>query len=1589
MTNPTASLAAVELAWSLTDTHTPTPEERAILSAFTGWGALAKAFDPAPAGNWVTVADRLEEGVPAHALRAARDQVDTSFFTPATVTAAVWDLLTAAGFTGGRILEPGCGSGAFMSTTPAGIAAEFTGVEIDPTSARIARLLNPAAEIIEGPLESTPLRDGHFDAAIGNVPFSDVRVHDKEGRGDRLHNYFTHRAVDAVRPGGYVILVTSRGAIDSKTGILSTIRDWDGAAFIGAVRLPSGAFAEAGTAAVTDIIVIRKNDATCWRRPYQGAPDFETINDGYGYYSRREVDHRLIVTGPDGAAGATVPVSRYWADNPAHIAGRMHATGFDRAPLQVISDDPTADITAAVTALAATLPALAARDASAATLDDVVLADADGRKEGSFHLIDGALHRVESGKLAPARASKELSALVALRDLAADLLALESDTDRTDHEITATRQATRAAYEAYVTQFGELNRGTLVEGRVDEETGLPALSWRRPTMGGFRRDPDAALVMALEVFDQDTGEATPAPILLGRVNGAPRRAETADTAAEALAISVGESGTVDIDRIAGLLSLTPAEAIVELGDAVFHIGGQYVPAAEALSGNVRRKLRDARRRAEKGDQDAARYAAALEKVIPADLGPTDINVTLGSPFVTTDDVTAFLREVLGTRWGSAIHTPALAIWEVTDGGQDYAAGMEWGVPEMGPAKLVECALNNKLPEVTVREWRNGDWRQVRDPQKSAAANAKLELIRDRFSTWVWEDEDRAARICTAYNESLNSHVTRVYDGSGLTFPGLSTDFEPWPHQRAAVERIVSSERAMLAHPVGAGKTAELVMGARTLRQFGLANKPMIVVPNHLLDQIAREAQQLFPTGRFLIASKDDLARDSRRLFAARCATGDWDAVIITHSSFGMIPVRPEVEAEWISEQKHNLRWAMTMESSDRGRGAKAIARAVRALDAKLQKLRDGAGDPDAIFFDQLGVDYIAVDEAHLFRRLDTGSQSRDNSGMGSGSSKRATDLLMKIETLAERRPGMPVASFFTGTPWSNTLAETWVWQRFLQPETLESAGLLQFDAWVSAFVRYESNIEVAPDGSGFRMYRRPVGVVNAPELKTIFGQIADVMDPEQLGLTRPEHTVRNVTVEATPEQREFVRDLADRADAIRNGEARERGDAGKPDNMLVICNDGRKVALDPILAGLSEQSVKLTKAADAIAEEYHAGAGRRFGEHPTPGVFQLAFMDLGTPHPGDSQSYGRLRRQLVDRGIPAQMIRFVHEATTDKARAALFAACRDGQVAVLVASTAKAGMGTNIQTRLTHLIHVDAPWLPSEVIQREGRAVRPGNQSGHVTITRLVTEGTFDAYMWQALERKSRAFDALYASGATAREIEDVSGATLSYGEVKALASGNPLLLDQAKLRAQVKQLQVMRAMHLQGVNTAHRKAKHLRDSAAGATHRAGKLRDAAAVITAPADREKSLEELTAAIRTAWQSTQAARYGTPPRGSVRYRGITVELTRDLAENIRTVGLAMGWRTFDDFLVAPKDARRAADFVAALVLDRVDSHLDRLAEDADRADASAVAYAAQAAQMDAAAAGARFDQQGALEAAVVRLAEIDAAIAEDAAQPIAA
>lgn len=1374
--------------------------QRAILEAFPGWGSVAALFDAEPAGAWAELADELDDAA-GEAMAAAARVVDTSFFTPPALVGHIWTVLRAAGFTGGSVLDLGCGSGAFLRSAPADLSVVLTGVEADPISAGIARALHPEASIITGELQRVSLPHRRFDAAVGNVPFSAARVHDGAvGYYGPLHEYFVARAVTAVRPGGYVVVVTSRHELDAAHGLASSIEKH--ADLIAAVRLPSGYFRGSGTDVIADVLILRvrddESDLRGWRRPREGAV-------------------RVAVEGVVGGRHAREWVSSYWQLHPELVAGTMRATGYDRNPLAVDATDPAAAVAGAFDAVVPLLVPYAAPDAVPADLADVRLVDDQGRKEGSLHVVDGQVVRVTDGALTLVnRPSAELRALIGLRDAAVALLDAEADWDRPDAAIEPLRVACREAYTAYVERYGALNRGTLTEGKPDPETGMPRLGWRTPPLGGFRSDPDAPIVFAMESFDQDSGEAAPAPILLHRVNKRPKPATSADTPGEALAICLGEGRGLDLGRVGALLGLSdPEETFAALGELVYRNpgDGRALIARDYLCGDVRAKLREALAAAAV-DPRFERNVAALEAVQPPWLSREDIRIELGSPWITAGDIVDFCSEVFGTR-ASVDHVAPLAAWEITAHGRlSPEARIAYCTDRMDAFALLQIGLNGAAPVVwdEFYDQHSHTRRKVRNADATEAAEQKLAAIQGRFSLWVWESAERERRIVEKYNLTMNAHVLRRHDGSHLTFPGLAGGVELWPWQRDFVDRAVSTPAVFCAHEVGLGKTLTAITLAMTLRQFGLANRPALVVPLHLIEQATRQCYQAWPAGRFLIVTREDLHGDARRRFVARCATGDWDLVIMTHETFSSLPVPDKAERAWLEDQLSEL------ESYARTEGytGKRIAAAVRSLQGRLSRLRSAVNDPNAVTFKSLGLDYLIVDEADKFRRLPVTTRA---DGFSLGSSKRALDLYLKLSLLRRANPHRPHACLLTGTPFTNTLAEGYVWQSMLAPEQLERTGLGHFDAWAAQFVRYKVLIETSPDGSGFRSRRRPGTIQNVPELRTMLSEFMSMVRADSVGLKRPKVCNHTHLSEPTDAQREFMANLVVRADALRT-----RSAAAASDNMLVICNDGRKVALDPNLVGLSESAPKLDGVAALVADIYHDTRHLVYPGSPRPGAFQLVMCDLGTPKDGDAQSYGRIRAGLIARGVPAEQIRFVHEATTAKAREALFAACRDGRVAVLLGSTPKVGIGTNVQHRLHSLHHVDPTWTAAAWEQRNGRIQRNGNQHDVVDIHSHVSRGTFDAFMFGTVERKARGFAQLYRMDGQAREIEDIGDETLTFGELKAAAAGNDLLLRQHELESRVRSLRLAHVTVQQNVRTLLHQAASAETAAEAASARVKRL---------------------------------------------------------------------------------------------------------------------------------------------------------------------
>ena len=1537
-----AAVHAVQVLKTLRHGATPAAEQRAHLEQFPGWGAAAPLFDPQPTNSWAALADELDDADPA-AMKAAARVVDTSFYTPPALIGHIYALLQHAGFRGGDVLDLGCGNGRFLSHAPTALPITYTGVEVDPVAARIAAVLHPEATILDQRLQQVSLSANRFDAAVGNVPFSAANVSDSAiAFYGPLHEYFLVRAVRAVRPGGYVVMVTSRHTLDAASGLSYSVRSH--ADLLAAIRLPAGYFATEGTNVVADVLVLRVRGAD---EPRQG-------------WDTRTPHLRL--SGPD-RHGRTdsARVSGFWSDHPELVAGTMRLTGFHQNPVTVDADDPHTAVAAAFAAARRLLRPYPTSAAAGHHFTDVALTDADGRKEGSFHLVDGTMARVVDGQLRPVtRPSKELHALVALRDATVDLVTAEANWDMPDSALDPLRTRCRESYLFYVERFGALNRGTLVEGKTDPDPGLPKLSWRVPPMSGFRGDPDSALVFALERFDQETGDAAPAAILQRRVNRRPVPVTRADSAGEAMAVSLGEGRGLDLTRIADLLGLPTAEsAFAALGDLAYRdpATGRVHTARDYLCGDVRTKLQDALAAAAT-DASYERNVSALQQVQPRWLGRDEVRIELGSPWVAAGDIEDFCREVFGASWVRVHHIAPLAAWEVEGNAHNISpdAKITYTTTRKSAFDLLQAGLNSTSPTVydEVYDPTARTTRRVRNADETEAAQAALTAIEQRFSLWVWESPQREQRLLDRYNQAMNSHVLRRDDGSYLTFPALADDLQLWSWQRDFVDRALSIPAAFAAHSVGLGKTRTAIALCMTLRQFGIANRPLYIVPNHLIEQAQREALQTAPAGKILVVTREDLTRYGRRLFAARCATGDWDMVIMTHETFASMPVPAEVEREWLDDQLAELEDY----KRSQGNNGKRIAAAVRSLEGRIERLRDVATDDDAITFDMLGIDYLAVDEADRFRRLPITTRAE---GFSMGASKRATDLLLKLSMLRRANPSRPHASLFTGTPYTNTLAEAYVWQRFCDPDRLTDSGLGHFDAWAAQFVRYETLVEVSPDGSGFRSRRRPVVIQKVPELRTMIGAFMSMVRSSMTDLKLPTPQQHTIVVQPTDNTRAFMTTLVKRADDLRA--RRVQPDA---DNMLAICGDGRKVALDPNLVGFAEVAPKLEAVAENVAAIYHRTRDAVYPNSSEPGAFQLVLCDLGTPHPGDAQSYGRIRDGLIARGVPADRIRFIHEATNSKAREALFAACRDGRVSVLFGSTPKVGVGTNIQNRMVALHHVDPTWTARDWDQRNGRGVRTGNLHDDIDIYCYAVQGSFDAYMFQLAERKSRGFEQLYRADSEVREIEDLGGdGTLSFGELKAAAAGNSLLLRQHELQVTVRKLRLTHLTARQNVNAA--------------LHAATEAERRADALQSRAERLDELVEYRPQLATLDLSrcAEAAVSGNGHRARWYSGPLLVEIVSEHGD--QHLQVSFGYRSLWTLMLPAKVRRRGADAVAAWSHQVITGWLDGAADEAATTAARAQDARDRAAQSRAAAAGTDLSAPAELVAAEVELAEVSATI----------
>jgi len=1358
-----------------------TPDEQRILARWSGWGAVPEVFDDSRT-EFAQAREQLTALLTPGELAAAARSTLNAHYTGASLVEAMWAAASQLGFHGGQVLEPSCGSGNFIGFAPP--TAQITGVELEPVTADIAAALYPTARIISGSFATTRLPENSFDLVIGNVPFGNLTLHDPRHNrsGHSIHNHFIVKSLALTRPGGLVMILTSRYTMDARNPAarreIAALAD-----LAGALRLPSRAHQRAaGTGVVTDLLIMRRRE-----------PEREPDPTAWEQARLTELD------------GAQVPVNEYFLDHPEAVLGRLGAVhGAYRADDLVVAStiDPVTAFTgglARITASANERGLTWAPPAASAHFPPELTA-ASAHPDGYLQASDDRTFTEAADGMArpfevPRSQAAELRALLGLRDTAIALLQAEGATaEDTEHAIRLRHQL-NARYDSYARAYGPLNRFTLRRtGRTNPVTGEQVMARVAPPQGGFRGDPYAPLVYALEEFDPAGQRAAKAAIFTHRVV-APRAPRLgADTAADALAICLDACGEVRLGEVARLLGVTDAEAREQLGTLVFDDpqSGRLVPAAEYLSGDVRGKLRVAEHAAA-ADPGFAVNVAELGKVIPRDLTPAEIDARLGAAWISAAHVEQFLRETLDDPRLRVEH-PGGQVWAVRGATHSVLAASTWGTQRYPAPQLAQALLEQRKIEVRDKIQTPAGERSVINPDATLAAQDKAAQLAERFADWAWEDPARAKDLAAVYNERFNNLVLRSYDNAELTLPGLSLAFRPRPHQVAAVARMINEPAVLLAHEVGAGKTAEMVIGVTELRRLGLVRKPAIVVPNHMLDQFAREWLQLYPRARVLVARRDDLRGDRRRRFVARCATGDWDGIVISRSGFERIPLSAAEQQACLDRELGLMRdWLTAARQGDRltvKRLEGALLRAEERLRAKL----DSAKDP-GITFEATGIDYLCVDEAHGYKNLRTPSNITDAAIDGS---MRATDLDMKIGYL-RRRNGARVVTFATATPIANSVTEAYVMQRYLRPDLLDAAGIEVFDTWAATFGQVVTQVELAPEGGdSFRVKSRFARFRNVPEMLRMWHVFADVKTAADLDLPVPVLAERpsdgrripeTVTVQPSDELIDYVADLGRRADAIRN-----RAVSPEEDNMLKVSGDGRRAALDLRLVGLPQQTPgKIGAAAACIAaiwrahrdDEYLAPDGTPY---PARGSLQLVFCDLGAPGRGWN-AYDELRDQLVARGLPRESVRFVHEAKNDTELARLFAACRSGHVAVLVGSTEKMGVGTNVQDRVVALHHLDAPWRPADVDQREGRIIRQGNLNLEVQVIRWTTRQSFDGYMWQTLERKARFIRDVMSPALDAREIADIGDTVLSFSEAKALATNNPLLIDKAEADTQLARL--------------------------------------------------------------------------------------------------------------------------------------------------------------------------------------------------------
>lgn len=1344
-----------------------TPEEQIILSKYVGWGGLSEAFDENNSA-WATEYLELSSVLTPEEYASARESTLTAFYTPPEVITAIYKAMEQMGFKEGNLLEPSCGIGNFIGMLPDAMQnSKIYGVELDTISAGIAQQLYQKTTIAAQGFEETNLPDSFFDGVVGNVPFGDFKVSDK--RYDKhkflIHDYFFAKSLDKLRPGGVMALVTSKGTMDKEN---SAVRKYiaQRAELLGAIRLPNNTFkGNAGTEVVSDILILQKRD-----RLIDIEPDWVHLD-----------------TDENG-----IKMNSYFVQHPEMILGEMKMVSgrfgmeatcvpYENADLAAQLDEAVANIHGEITEYET--------EEELEEEDNSIPADPTVRNF-SYTVVDDKIYYRENSRMTPvevsATAENRIKGMIAIRNSVRTLIELQTE-DYPDSEIEAEQERLNRLYDTFSGKYGLINS--------------------RANTSAFSQDSSFSLLSALEIIGEDGELERKADMFSKRTIKPHTPVTSVDTASEALAVSLGEKATIDMDYMMELSGKSENEIFEDLKGVIFlnplyEYGNAYEPkylmADEYLSGNVREKLRIAKNSAELYPEDYKVNVEALQKVQPKDLTASEISVRLGATWLPPDDVQEFIFHLLETpryaQWNIKVHfSPFTSEWNIE--GKSYDKGNvraynTYGTSRINAYKIIEETLN--LKDVRIFDYiedDEGKKKAVLNKKETAIAQSKQEMIKQEFQDWIWSDPERRERLCKSYNEKFNSVRPREYDGSHIIFNGMDPEIELREHQKNAVAHILYGGNTLLAHAVGAGKTFEMVAAAQESKRLGLCNKSLFVVPNHLTEQWAAEYLQLYPAANILVATKKDFETKNRKKFCGRIATGDYDAVIIGHSQFEKIPMSIERQRAILEQQLEEITGGIAELKRNRGENfsIKQLEKSKKSIKQKLDKLNDQTKKDDVVTFEELGVDRLFVDESHYYKNLYLYTKMRNVGGIAQTEAQKSSDLFMKCRYLDEITGGRGTV-FATGTPISNSMVELYTIQRYLQYSTLVKNGLQHFDAWASTFGETITAVELTPEGTGYRAKTRFAKFYNLPELMAMFKEIADIKTADMLNLPVPEAKYHNIAVKPSEMQKEMVASLAERAEQVRGG-----GVDSSVDNMLKITNDGRKLALDQRMLNdmLPDfEGSKINACVDNIYRIWKENADKKSA--------QLVFCDLSTPkNDGTFSVYNDIRKKLIERGIPESEVKFIHEADTDMKKKELFQKTRKGEVRVLLGSTQKMGAGTNVQDKLIALHDVDCPWRPSDLEQRSGRIVRQGNENPQVDIYRYVTEQTFDAYLYQLVEGKQKFASQIMTSKSPVRSAEDIDETALSYAEIKMLATGNPYIKEKMDLDIQVQKLKMLKSNFL------------------------------------------------------------------------------------------------------------------------------------------------------------------------------------------------